>query len=119
MSLTKKAQWIVWYGRKNGHSTGSILAECSAKGCEDSEADLVAAIETRPYVPQPQRVYKAQVVKDPVAQLKSLIEQVVDPEKRAKFEAILSQKIEERNAKIAEAKEKAILDKIEAAITAL
>lgn len=119
MSLTKKAQWIVWEGRKSGRSTAEILTICESKGVTDAQADLVQAIESRPYQPQPQRVYHASKVNNPFAALTALIAQVADPEQRKVFEAALAQKIEDKRKAIEAEKQQAVLGKIEAALKSL
>lgn len=115
MSLSKKAQWIVWQGRKDGADAESIVSRCEEKGCTDSREDLLKAITSRPYSPQPQRTtrtYTAQQVSPAEVLMQKVAALGLTSEEAEPILAILKQKQAEAQAA---AKAKAIADLLAAA----
>jgi hypothetical protein len=114
MSLSKKAQWIVWQGRKDGADAEAIVSRCEEKGVTDSREDLLKAITSRPYQPQPQRTrtYTAQQVSPAEALMQKVAALGLTSEEAEPILAILKQKQAEAKAA---AKAKLLADLLAAA----
>lgn len=117
MALSKKAQWIVWDGRKNGIEAEIIIARCEEKGCSDSREDLMKAITARPYRAQPQR--SRDLVATKVSPAEALLARVMEDkdltdEDKQPIISRLKEKIAEATVRAKEEKINSLLAQAEA-----